>query len=261
MRCRVTANREYAGPSIVLGIVCSCNDPESPERYVLKNLLFVLSVFALAAIATGTASASPIIVTPTGLVPGGHFRVAFVTSSTTNATSSNLSTYDSFVTTDANGATYNGAVIRWQAIMSNSTTNARDHIGLTSSSTIPIYLVFGEKVSDGNLWSGSLLHSIDQTITGSEILSTVWTDTESDGTYSSYIENEYHTVGLSSQRFTWSVGAQSSIYGTHHHLYGISEILSSPSAVPEPSAVMLADLGGLAAWAYSYMRKRNSCRR
>ena len=215
----------------------------------MKGLSSILPVFAIAAIPAGAASASPIIVTPTGLVPGGHFRVAFVTSSTTNATSSNLSTYDSFVTTEANGATYNGAVITWQAIMSNSTTNARDHIGLTSSSTIPIYLVFGEKVSDGNLWSGSLLHSIDQTITGSEILSTVWTDTESDGTYSSYIENEYHTVGLSSQRFTWSVGAQSSIYGTHHHLYGISEILSSPSAVPEPSAVMLADLGGLAAWA------------
>ena len=241
-------------------IVCSCNDSESPERYVLKNLLSVLSVFALAAINTGTASASPIIVTPTGLVPGGHFRVAFVTSGTTNATSSNLSTYDSFVTTDANGATYNGAVITWQAIMSNSTTNARDHIGLTSSSTIPIYLVWGEKVSDGNLWSGSLLHSINQTITGGEILSTAWTDTESDGTYSSYIENEYHTVGLSSQRFTWSVGAQSSIYGTDHHLYGISEILSSSSVVPEPSTVMLAGLGGLAAWAYSYMRKRNSCR-
>ncbi len=40
-------------------------------------------------------------------------------------------------------------------------------------------------------------------------------------------------------------------------LYGISEVLTVPSTVPEPSTAMLAGLGGLAALVYSFKRKRN----
>ncbi len=40
-------------------------------------------------------------------------------------------------------------------------------------------------------------------------------------------------------------------------LYGISEVLTVPASVPEPSTAMLAGLGGLAALVYSFKRKRN----
>ena len=40
-------------------------------------------------------------------------------------------------------------------------------------------------------------------------------------------------------------------------LYGISEVLTVPAAVPEPSTVMLVGLGGLAALGYSFKRKRS----
>lgn len=41
--------------------------------------------------------------TPAGLKPGDHFRFVFVTDGTTNATSSNISSYDAFVTAQAGG--------------------------------------------------------------------------------------------------------------------------------------------------------------
>ena len=40
-------------------------------------------------------------------------------------------------------------------------------------------------------------------------------------------------------------------------LYGISEVLTVPASVPEPSTVMLVGLGGLAALGYSFKRKRS----
>ena len=44
--------------------------------------------------------------------------------------------------------------------------------------------------------------------------------------------------------------------GSELPLYGISDVLTVPSAVPEPSTVMLVGLGGLAALGYSFKRKR-----
>ena len=99
----------------------------------MKKLLSVLSVFALAAIAAGTASAGS-IATPTGLNPGDQFRIVFLSASQTLPTSSDLSTYDNIVSSDATGYTYGGNSPTWQAIVSSSTIDARDHIGLLSTS-------------------------------------------------------------------------------------------------------------------------------
>lgn len=227
----------------------------------MKKLLSVLSVFAFAAIAAGTASASSIIVTPTGLVAGDQFRTIFVTSATSSGISSDLSTYDSVVTTDANGATYNGVVINWKAIVSNSTTSASDHIGLTSASTVPIYLVDGSLVSTGNLWSGSLLSAVNLGITGAEIEGQyVWTGTLANGTISAgkaLGASEVRTGRLDRSNSEWIDHGEASQDNDHFKVYGISDVLTVPSAVPEPSTVMLAGLGGLAALAYSFKRKRN----
>ena len=83
----------------------------------------------------GTASAGLVISTPTRLNPGDHFRILFITSGTTTATSSVISNYDTFVNTDANGATYNGSVISWKAIVSTPTVNA---ISLTGQKRLPL---------------------------------------------------------------------------------------------------------------------------
>jgi hypothetical protein len=151
----------------------------------MKKLLSVLSVFALAAIAAGTASAGQ-IATPTGLNPGDQFRFVFVTTTTTFATSSDLSTYDNIVSSDATGYTYGGISPIWKAIVSNSIIDARDHIGLQSTSVVPLYTVNGNNVSGGNLWSGNLLSPMNASISGTLLNTNVWTGTEWNGTRSYY---------------------------------------------------------------------------
>ncbi len=96
----------------------------------MKFFRFALTLIAATSISATTASAGS-IATPTGLNPGDQFRIVFVTQGTTAANSSDISTYDTFVTNQANSATYNGATITWQAIGSTPSVNAIDHIGVT----------------------------------------------------------------------------------------------------------------------------------
>ena len=224
----------------------------------MKKLLSVLSVFALAAIAAGTASAGS-IATPTGLNPGDQFRIVFLSTTTTPATNSNLSTYDSIVSSDATGYTYGGNSPIWKAIVSSAGIDAKDHIGLQSTSVVPLYTVSGTKVSGGNLWSGALLNQITVQIDGSLSSTGVWTGTSVDGT--GYSTREMGTIstryGLSSSSNSTWISQNRSSSATSRALYGISEVLTVPSAVPEPSTAMLAGLGGLAALVYSFKRKRN----
>ena len=227
----------------------------------MKKLLSVLSVFALAAIAAGTASAGS-IATPTGLNPGDQFRIVFLTfpASATLPTSSNLSTYDNIVSSDATGYTYGGNSPIWKAIVSNSTTDARDHIGLLSTSLNPLYTVDGTKVSTGNLWNGTLLSPINRFIDGGITNAIVYTGTKADGTKSNPVGpvgTDWVNVGFAANTdSTWTAYTQSSP-AAYRQLYGISDVLTVPAAVPEPSTVMLVGLGGLAALGYSFKRKRS----
>ena len=236
----------------------------------MKKLLSVLSVFAFATIAAGTASAGQ-IATPTGLNPGDPFRFVFVTTTTTPATSSALSTYDNIVSSEATGYTYGGNSPTWKAIVSNATTDASDHIGVSLTSTIPLFRVDGSQVSMGTLWdAGEPLEEIDKTIDGrSTRFEFVWTGTSfQDGAAytTGFGERVWHVGPIDSARRT--VVANSPERDQHFNayffdhstllpLYGISSVLTVPATVPEPSTVMLAGLGGLAAWAYSFKRKRN----
>ena len=228
---------------------------------------FCLSVILMAS-AAGTASAGLVISTPTGLNPGDHFRILFVTSSTTPASSTKISTYDTFVNTDANGATYNGSVISWQAIGSTASVSAINHIGTTGDA---VYLADGTKIasSDGTsgLWSGSLLSAPNELQDGTSAGGVnVWTGTKSDGSAFTTLElgstnplygTSSFTVGGDGVTAGW-LANDTLAAGNNYHLYGISSDLVVPSAaaVPEPSTALLAGLGGLAALAYSFARKR-----
>jgi hypothetical protein len=230
----------------------------------MNRLLSVLSLFAIASVAAGTASAGPIISTPSGLNPGDHFRIAFVTSGTINAVSPLIATYDSFVTSDAGGATYDGNTITWQAIASTQTVDAITHIGVDND---PVYLVNGTLVastdSTSGLWSGVLQHGINDDINGQHLGAgsvLVWTGTLINGQRYNALGQGLSTAGISQQPYhpSWiNAGNLSSSFS--EHLYGISQELTVPgaAAVPEPSTAVLAGLGGLAALAYSLKRKRN----
>jgi PEP-CTERM motif len=222
-------------------------------------LSFCFSMLMMAS-AIGTASAGLIVSTPAGLNPGDHFRIMFVTTGTTAATSSNISTYDAFVNSDANGATYNGSTISWQAIGSTSTVNAITHIGTTGDA---VYLADGTKVasSDGlsGLWSGSLLNAPDEYLNGTLANTTTWTGTNTNGSSSSPLGGgTFVEFGSPTSKTGIWVHASVDFNSTPYNLYGISSdlVVPSGSAVPEPSTVMLAGVGGLAALAYTLARKR-----
>src|SRR5262245_37477959 len=108
----------------------------------LRRLACVAALLWLAAGMGGRVEAGIILQTPAGLNPGDHFRFCFVTDGIRDATSTNIADYDSFVNTQAGGATYNGVVVDWLAIGSTGSVDAIDHVG---QATAPVYL------SDGTL--------------------------------------------------------------------------------------------------------------
>ena len=125
----------------------------------------------------------PVLTTPAGLMPGDQFRFVFVTAGTRDATSSNITDYDNFVQSQAGGATYNGVVVNWLAIGSTETVNAIDHVGVAAA---PVYLVDGTEVTTNTgttgLWSGNLIHAIDEDIDANTSTNFVWTGTQQSAT-------------------------------------------------------------------------------
>jgi hypothetical protein len=84
-------------------------------------------------VAAGTATAIPITV-PTGLNPGDEYRLAFVTSTTRDATSSDITVYNGFVTASANAVTELALLgSTWTAIASTPTADARDNTNTNPS--------------------------------------------------------------------------------------------------------------------------------
>ncbi len=111
----------------------------------------------------GRAEAGTTLTTPAGLSPGESFRFAFVTDGFISPSSSNISDYNDFVTSQAGGATYNGSAVTFVAIGSTSTVNAIDNVG---QSAAPVYLADGTLVTSSTtttgMWSGSLLNPINE---------------------------------------------------------------------------------------------------
>jgi hypothetical protein len=195
-----------------------------------------------------------VINTPTGLTAGDTFRIAFVTDGTTDATSSSISDYNTFVTNDAtsqagggaNVVTYDGTTLTWSAIGSTTTTSAIANIGETGA---PVYLADGTEVTTSDtstgLWSGSLMNNLDQDLNGNGRLGAIWTGTGPTGvaypTYELGAASGSSIVGAAqftnSEWITVEVPPDAEFFP----MYGISQELTVPqAAVPEPSSMILA---------------------
>jgi len=208
---------------------------------------------------------------PMGLSPGAAFRFVFVTDGTTTATSSDISTYNTFVNNQAAGATYNGSVITWYAIASTSTVNAIDNV--VGPNVAPVYLPDGTLVTTSTtstgLWSGTLSHAINEDLNGTMVASTaiVFTGTGQSGTAAS--PNPFGSIqGVTQAGFTSSTGTswtngQPQDASQPLPLYGISQILiATPTvAVPEPSTLWMAASGICAGVAFRWNRRRRQQQR
>ena len=151
----------------------------------------ILIALALTAVSlpTTAVSAAPITV-PAGLPPGTQYRLAFITSTTTTPTSTNIADYNNFVTTAADSFPQLAALpAQWNAIGSTSSVNADDNTGTNPNQNqgFPIFNLAGQLVAFDNagLWNAAnapLINPIDIDEQGAQSLSNVWTGSASDGT-------------------------------------------------------------------------------
>ena len=195
---------------------------------------------------------------PTGLAAGSTYRLAFVTSGTIAATSTDIATYNSFVNAQA---ALNNALptTNWFAIASTATTSAANNIACGGTcATDPVYLVTGTEVvaSAANLFAATtngsiaLMSAIDVTQTNqieNSIYNTyVWTGSLNDGSsnITSPLGSAYPQLGGTWTNYqdyiNFSTGDSSAV---PYYLYAISGELTVPAAVPEPGSAPLMASG------------------
>ena len=95
---------------------------------------------------------------PPSLNPGDPYHLAFVTSTTRDATSSDMSDYNDFVQATADAAGIGSSVgVDWFAIASTPSVHARDNAIV--GTTTPVFLLDGTtKIADGfsDIWDGTI---------------------------------------------------------------------------------------------------------
>ena len=251
-----------------------------------------MTCFSAAVVAIQGLAFAGEITTPTGLHGGDQFRIIFVTPGTIQASSPSISTYNTFVNTQAAGATYNGATIHWSAIVSTS-VDAKDNVGQTASA---VYMANGDKVADSadsNSSSGNLglfaavglRNQPIQDLSGNTYSGSIWTGSSGLGTqYSSTPTPDGESTPITAY---WGLGNSTSfMYGgtdytnyagvgelsssgtgyqwlstgnvvlnsNSFQIYGISDVLT---VVPEPSTFVISGLGILMIGLVQRNRKRD----
>lgn len=219
------------------------------RRWILAFLFAPL--FALA----GESRAVPITV-PTGLSPGDHYRLAFITSTTRDATSSNIADYNSFVDGVANGVAQLAALgTTWTAIGSTASVNARTNTSTDpsppGSTGVPIFLLNDTKLVDNydDLWDGSIDVAFEVDESGTvRTFTSVWSGTNGSGLVSIPLGNTTGgtNTGNPSQTFVAWIQSFTNLSVSSNRFYAISDVLTVP--VPEPSTALLL-AAGLAALA------------
>jgi hypothetical protein len=227
-------------------------------RYAMCISLGVLSV-------SGTASAT-LIDSIAGLDEGAMYRVLFVTSTKTDATSSDIDYYNTFVSTAADTGSVTGSLgLSWKALASTSSVNAQDNTGIMNSDSAPVTLfnTFGDIIafSGKDFWGGLLTSGInydeDRTF-ASEI---VWTGTDADGSTNLPLGTStlYSSYGSSNclDSCLFNFGTNPWDRGDLFSVFGASAVVVKPSTdVPEPGTVILLSLG-LAGLSFARYRRQS----
>jgi hypothetical protein len=227
-------------------------------RYAMCISLTVLSV-------SGTASAT-LIESIAALEEGAMYRVLFATSTTTQAISSDIAFYNSFVSTAADSGSVTGSLgLSWKALASTAADNVQDHTGIQNSddSLVTMFNTLGEvvAVSGEDLWDGGLNHAIGYNTYGDSACVTsvckTFTGFNQRGGTRDPLGNENIGGGSNDRVFgKWArnfVNQNSSFYS----LYAVSaEVMKTSIVVTEPGTIILLSLG-LAGLAFARYRKQS----
>jgi len=217
------------------------------SKGVVKHL--VAALVGLVCLGFLSPLAAAPLATPAGLAPGAHFRFIYLTSGQIAATSTAIADYNSFVQTQASGATYAGATVNWKAVGSTATVDARVNVG-GFGTNVPVYLVNGTRVSNdmtsngGGLWGAAttnLLAPVNIGIDGLTITTYLYPWTGSNSLGLKYVGNELGTAYARYGSPTNSTLNQrwideGSYYSTDpNKMYAVSEELVVPAAAPVPT--------------------------
>lgn len=207
------------------------------------TISLLLATCALA-LHSHVAWAAPMAV-PAGLNPGDEYRLVFVTSTGAGATSSDITTYNAFVTGAANSVPELAALsTTWSVVGSTPTVSARTNTGTTLPGGLPIYNLAGALVAVDNddLWDGALLAPINHTESGDEVFNQfVWTGTFVNGNGSSLLglggPLDGVLTGIAGETDNRWIHWDSDTMTLPYHYYAMSGVLT---VVPEPNSLALA---------------------
>ena len=224
--------------------------PRARGHTVLRRAFRTAAVLAFAAVAAATLSERPAEAQtaqtvqpgwqyiPSGISAGQSFRLLFVTSTKTTATSTSISTYNSFVQARAATNTHlSGFSSQFRAVGSTAATDARDNTATTytnSDKGVPIYWLGGAKVADdyADFYDGSWDSGATKNESGASTSGAVvtWTGTKSDGTEA--------FVGVNSRALGASLVAATDPRSTSNPLFGVDLASSSSNRLLALSPVI-----------------------
>ena len=211
-------------------------------------------------LATIQASAA-IITEPGSLSQGDSYRLAFVTSGSIRATSTDIDTYNQFVVSSADAVPELASLgTTWTAIVSTPFTglppfvsDARDHTEtnpISDGTGVPVFVLNGSMVAIDNagLWGGSVLARLDTDELGNEnIVSRVWTGSMRDGRSEFPVGFAYNAVSAgrtTRTNFGWVESSTELLSDREYPVYGLSGVLTA-TAVPEPSSLAILGIGAI----------------
>lgn len=153
-------------------------DPHNglPPKNKIRNTLLYITMAAW--VLAGSASQATIIIDPAAweLSVGDTFRLVMVTNGTTNAASTNITDYDTFINTQGlTGINYNGLSLQWQALGTTIDSVASSDPTRFSSqaNATKVFNLGGEMVSNNNFWAINHDAPINMTIDGDGTLATL----------------------------------------------------------------------------------------
>jgi hypothetical protein len=212
---------------------------------------------------SGTASAT-LIESIAALEEGAMYRVLFVTSTSTQALSSDIEFYNTFVSTAADSGSVTGSLgLTWKALASTATDNAQDNTGVlkSDSSMVTMFNTRGEIVaySGYDLWDGELnIHNQYDENRVEFYNIAVFTGTLSDGSSDLPLGVNY-VVQTGYAYFMDDGWAENGPLEATLELsiYAVSSVVVKPlTDVPEPRTVILLSLG-LAGLSFSRYRRQS----
>jgi hypothetical protein len=189
-----------------------------------------------------------VITVPSDLVPGNEYRLAFMTSRWTVATSANIADYNAFVTSAANSSPALAALgTSWHVIGSTATVDARDNTNTNPSLSVgvPIYNLAGARIANDNsdLWDGTIIAPLTVDEFGSTTPRTfILSGTSPDGSAYPFFELGHPGFvvlgdwGRTDNYWIWGVAEEGDDL---QPVFGLSDVLS---VVPEPSSITLGAL-------------------